>query len=118
MLKGLPEGAFPPLELEWLAAAAWNRGCHHERFGREAAAKDFVRATRELLRHSDVKSGRLLVRFRVLPAAFMLLLCGLPQRLQKTLKGSSAGAVAEREGGGAPEERRPQWTGGHRDVEW
>ena len=61
VLKGLPEGAFPPLELEWLAAAAWNRGCHHERFGREAAAKDFVRATRELLRHGHVNSGRLRV---------------------------------------------------------
>ena len=75
-VKGLPDGAFPPLELEWLAAAAWNRGCHHERFGREAAAKDFVRATRELLQHSDVKSGRLLVRLRVLPAACMLLCVG------------------------------------------
>ena len=85
MLKGLPEGAFPPLELEWLAAAAWNRGCHHERFGREAAAKDFVRATRELLRHSPVKAGRLLVRSRVLPAAMMLLSeYGLPWRLQLT----------------------------------
>lgn len=75
VLKGLPEGAFPPLELEWLAAAAWNRGCHHERFGRQAAAKDFVRATRELVRHSPMKSERLQVRVLLYPAATLLPSC-------------------------------------------
>ncbi|KAK9845464.1 hypothetical protein WJX81_007142 [Elliptochloris bilobata] len=59
LLKALPERAFPPLELEWLAASAWNRSCHHKRFGREAAAHDFMRAAGDLVRHSSVKSGRL-----------------------------------------------------------
>ena len=85
MSQGLPEGAFPPLELEWLAAAAWNRGCHHERFGREAAAKEFVRATRELVRHSPMESGRLQVRiYSVACSKHALVVCGLLYKLQTT----------------------------------
>lgn len=66
LLKGLPDGTFPPLELEWLVVSAWNRGCHHERFGRAAAAKDFKNAARDLVRHRGAKGGHLEVGLVVL----------------------------------------------------
>lgn len=59
LLKDQPEGTFPELELEWLAVAAWNRACHHGRFGRSAAARSFMQAAQQLVRHRAAKEGRL-----------------------------------------------------------
>lgn len=34
VLAGLQQGSYPEKELEWLISHCWNRGCHHNKFGR------------------------------------------------------------------------------------
>jgi len=81
VIKGMPSGAYPPLELEWLAVSAWNRGCHHERFGRNEAARSFMRAAQELMQHCTVKR----VQMEVWNALCMRLKrAAVPSRMHKS----------------------------------
>ena len=75
VIRGMPSGAYPPLELEWLAVSAWNRGCHHERFGRDEAARSFMRAAQELMQHCTVKRAQMEVCICIMYASQREPLC-------------------------------------------
>lgn len=49
LLQGLPARAFPCREAAWLLTTAWNRGCHHAKFGRPAEARAMMAAALALL---------------------------------------------------------------------
>jgi hypothetical protein len=49
LLRGLPAEAFPRREAAWLLTTAWNRGCHHAKFGRCGEARALMEAALALL---------------------------------------------------------------------